>query len=220
MSRTVKVLAACVLLAGCASDNFPGVPGVGTAARVTPPPELFSYAAASDRSVRITVGQVVSRGEQGFIPSDPNWLQVPVTVSNIGSRTISFSDVKAQLADGTVVNSASTASELLKPPSMVTTTAGIMGLGAASTLIGAFIFPPAALIGGAAIALAPAFMGDRVARTVERLNREGLHPGPIAPGTSVAGVVFLPAVRGQTALIVFYEVGGSSESLRVDRVQP
>ena len=216
-SVLVAVLSA-TLVSGCGTTGMPGmgVPGMG-ARQAQMPAEHFSYDPAANRNVRVAVAEVVSHGDPDFIPSDPNWIQVRLTVSNIGNRTISFTDAKAQLANGTVLGSARAASELLKPPSMVATTAGMMGMGAASTLVGAFIFPPAAIIGGAAMVLGPMFMADRMAKTVERVNREGIQAGPVAPGTSTSGLLFVPAVTGQTALIVFYEMGGSSESIVVSR---
>ena len=216
--RILTYCAAALLLSGCGTTAMSGmgVPGLG-ARQAQMPVEDFNYAPAANRNVRVAVAEVVSHGNPDFIPSDPNWIQVRLTVSNIGSRTINFTDAKAQLANGTVLGSARAASELLKPPSMVATTAGMMGMGAASTLVGAFIFPPAAIIGGAAMVLGPMFMADRMAKTVERVNREGIQAGPVAPGTSTSGLLFVPAVTGQTALIVFYEIGSSSESLVVTR---
>lgn len=212
------VVAASVLLAGCASSGMPSmsVPGMGNR-QAQAPTERFAYLPASNRDVSVTVGGVVGHADPDFIPGDPNWLQIRVTIANVGGRTIRFTEAKEQLADGTVVGSARTASELLKPPNMVATTAGIMGVGAAGMVIGSFLFPPAALLSGAAIVFGPMFMADRMAKTVERVNREGIQAGPIAPGTSTSGLLFVPAVTGQTALLVFYEVGGLQESVVVQR---
>lgn len=192
------------------------IPGMGNR-QAQAPTERFAYEPASNRDVRITVGGVIGHADPDFIPGDPNWLQVRVTISNVGERTIRFTEAKEQLVDGTVLGSARSATELLKPPNMVATTAGIMGVGAAGMVIGSLLFPPAALLSGAAIVLGPMFMADRMAKTVERVNREGIQAGPIAPGTSTSGLLFVPAVTGQTALLVFYEVGGSQESLVVQR---
>lgn len=213
-----SVVAASVLLTGCASSGMPdmSIPGMG-GRPAQAPTERFVYLPASNRDVSVTVASVVGHADPDFIPSDPNWLQIRLTIANTGNRTIRFTEAKEQLADGTVIGSARSASELLKPPSMVATTAGIMGFGTAGMVIGSLLFPPAALVSGAAIVLGPMFMADRMTRTVERLNREGIQAGPIAPGTSASGLLFVPAVTGQTALLVFYEVGGSQESLVVER---
>lgn len=211
-------LAASILLAGCASNGMPNmsIPGLGNQ-QTRAPTERFVYLPASNRDVSVTVASVVGHADPDFIPSDPNWLQIRLTIANTSNRTIRFTEAKEQLADGTVIGSARSAGELLKPPSMVATTAGIMGVGTAGMVIGSLLFPPAALVSGAAIVLGPMFMADRMTRTVERLNREGIQAGPIAPGTSASGLLFVPAVTGQTALLVFYEVGGSQESLVVER---
>lgn len=207
-----------LLLAGCGSTGGPNmsVPGFG-ARQARVPTEQFSYQPAANHDLRVTVGEVVGHENPNFIPGDPNWLQIRMTLSNVGSRTLSFTSAKEQLADGTVIDSASSAAELLKPPSMVATTAGIVGVGAAGMVVGALLFPPATLISGAAILFGPMFMADRMQATIDRVSREGLRVGPIAPGTSVSGYLFVPAVHGQTGLIVFYEVGGSQESLIVAR---
>lgn len=183
------------------------------------PTESFAYLPASNRDLSVTVASGVGFADPDFIPSDPNWLQIRLTIANTGNRTITFTEAKEQLADGTVISSARSAGELLKPPSMVGTTAGIVGFGTAGMVIGSLLFPPAALVSGAAIVFGPMFMADRMTRTAERLNREGIRVGPIAPGTSSSGLLFVPAVTGQTALLVFYEVGGSQESLVVQRAR-
>lgn len=214
------VLAASVLLAGCASSGMPNmsIPGMGNR-QARAPTESFTYLPASNRDLTVTVASVVGFADPDFIPGDPNWLQIRLTIANTGNRTITFTEAKEQLADGTVINSARSAGELLKPPSMVAATAGIVGVGTAGMVVGSLLFPPAALVSGAAIVFGPMFMADRMGRTVERLNREGIQAGPIAPGTSTSGLLFVPAVTGQTALLVFYEVGGSQESLVVQRVR-
>ncbi|MBX9803402.1 MAG: hypothetical protein K2Y04_11635 [Caulobacteraceae bacterium] len=183
------------------------------------PTERFVYLPASNGDLSVSVASVVGHADPDFIPSDPNWLQIRLTITNTGNRTIRFTEAKEQLADGTMIGSARSAGELLKPPSMVATTAGIIGVGTAGMVVGSLLFPPAALVSGAAIVLGPMFMADRMTRTVERLNREGIQAGPIAPGTSASGLLFVPAVTGQSALLIFYDVGGSQESLVVQRIR-
>jgi hypothetical protein len=182
--------------------------------------ETFGYDVVSNRDVRASVDQVIMAGQPGFIPSDPNWLQLRFTVSNVGSRTVSLTRVQEQLEGGMVLDAAQGAGELIKPPNLVREGLITTGVGTAGMVAGVFLFPPAALVGGALIAFRPMFEGDRVGRMAERLSREGLRVGPIAPGTAAQGWVFVPAVRGQTGLIVFYDVGGSSESLAIPRSAP
>jgi hypothetical protein len=202
------------LVAGCASGGMGfGAPQAPAAIAL----ETFAYDAVSDRDVRVSVDQVILAGQPGFIPSDPNWLQLRFTVSNVGGRTVSLTRVQEQLEGGIVPDAAQGAGELIKPPNLVREGLITTGVGTAGMVAGMFLFPPAALVGGALIAFRPMFDGYRVGRMAERLWRESLRVGPIAPGTAVQGWVFVPAVRGQTGLIVFYDVGGSSESLAIPR---
>lgn len=214
MRRAGCALLVSVLLTGCASTDL----GFGGA---RPPEglatETFAYGDASDRNVRIVVEQVVMAGQEGFIPSDPNWLQIQMTVTNRGSRTIDLTRIQEQVEGGVVFPAAQGASELMKPPNLVRETLVNTGIGAAGMAAGYLLFPPAALLGGAVILFRPMFEGDRVGRMAERLNRESLRIGPIAPGTAARGWVFVPAVRGQTGLILVYDVNGSAESVTIAR---
>lgn len=214
MRAGIAAVLAGALLAGCAGGGMGfGGPKAPTAVAL----ETFAYDAVSDRDVRISVDQVIMAGQPGFIPSDPNWLQLRFTVSNVGSRTVSLTRVQEQLEGGIVLDAAQGAGELIKPPNLVREGLITTGVGTAGMVAGMFLFPPAALIGGALLAFRPMFEGDRVGRIAGLLSREGLRVGPVAPGTAVQGWVFVPAVSGQTGLIVFYEVGGSSESLAIPR---
>lgn len=217
MRAGVSIVVASALLAGCAAGGM-GFGGPQAPAEIAL--ETFTYGAVSNPDVRVSIDEVVIAGQPGFIPSDPNWLQIRMTVSNVGSRTVNLTKVQEQLEGGVVLNAAQGAGELIKPPNLVREGLITTGVGTAGMVAGMFLFPPAALIGGALIAFRPMFEGDRVGRMAERLSRESLRVGPIAPGTSAQGWVFVPAVRGQTGLIVFYEVGGSSESLAIPRTKP
>ena len=215
MRAIVGIVAAAMTVTGCASGSL-GLPGPR-------PPEMlatesFAYGSASNRDLRVTVDQVILAGAPDFIPSDPNWLQLRVTIANAGGRTINLTQVQEQLEGGAVLQSAQSADELIKPPNLVQEGLLNTGIGAAGMAAGMFLFPPAALIGGAILAFRPMFEGDRVGRMAERLNRESLRTGPVAPGSTVSGWIFVPAVRGQTGLIVFYEAGGGAESLVVPRL--
>ncbi len=215
--RVGVAILASVCLAGCAGGGL----GFGGA---QPPQaialETFAYEAAASRYVRVSVDEVIMAGQPGFIPSDPNWLQIRMTVSNVGARTVSLTRVQEQIEGGIVLDAAQGAAELIKPPNLVREGLLTAGVGTAGMVAGMFLFPPAAIIGGALVAFRPLFEGDRMGRMAERLSRESLRVGPIAPGTATQGWVFVPAVRGQTGLIVFYEVGGSAESLAIPRTQP
>lgn len=194
------------------------VPGARSAAPLLPP-ETFAYAPAKDRDIRVTVGRVVLAGEPDFIPSDPNWLQIHVNIANVGNRTVTISDVKQKLTDGTVVISAKSASELVKPPSLVKSGLATAGVGTAGMVAGAFLFPPAMLAAGAYMAFAPMFQVDRMQKTLAKVQQQGLKAEAVAQGTSTQGYVFAPAVVGQTALIVFYHVDGQTRTLEVPRTR-
>jgi hypothetical protein len=216
MRAGVAAVLAGALVSGCASGGL-GFGGPQAPAAIAL--ETFTYDAVSNRDVRVSVDQVVIAGQPGFIASDPNWIQVRMTVSNAGDRTVSLTRVQEQLEGGVVLPAAQGAAELIKPPNLVREGAVTLGVGAAGMAVGALLFPPAAILGGAVIAFRPMFEGDRVGRMAERLSRESLRVGPIAPGTAAQGWVFVPAVRGQTGLIVFYEVGGSAASVVIPRTR-
>lgn len=214
MRTVAALLLASTLVSGCAG----GPMGLGGSR----PPEAiaresFSYEAAANRHLRVEVDQVIMAGQPDFIPSDPNWLQIRMTVTNLGERTLSLTSVQEVLEGGVVLPSAQSAGELIEPPNLVREGLITTGVGAAGMAVGYLLFPPAAILGGALIAFRPMFAGDRVGRMAERLNRESLRVGAIAPGTAVRGWVFVPAVRGQTGLVVVYEAGGSTESLTLPR---
>lgn len=179
--------------------------------------ETFAYAPAADRHVRVVINRVSMKGDDGFLPTDPNWLQIHATISNIGTQTFSISTIKEKLADGTVLASAASILELSKPPSMVGSVARMGGMSAAGTMVGMVLFPPAAIVAGLAAIFAGARSGDRKRDAQQRLQQEALKPGGIAPGTSVSGLVFVPAVSGQTGLIAFYSVGATESSLTIPR---
>lgn len=217
MQRGLGIVLAGALMTGCASSGMGfGGPRAPEAIAL----ESFSYEAPRNRDLQISVDEVVIAGEPGFIPSDPNWLQIRMTVTNVSGRTVTLTRVQEQLEGGVVLSAAQSAEDLIEPPNLVREGLITTGVGAAGMAVGALLFPPAALVSGALIVFRPMFEGDRVGRLTERLSRESLRLGPLAPGTATQGWVFVPAVRGQTALIVFYEVGGSSESVIVPRARP
>lgn len=218
------VCAAALIVTGCASNG--GMPGMQSARSILPgqsqeqpeaAPETFAYAPANDRDVQVTVGRIVFPGERDFIPQDRNWLQVQVRITNVGNRTITISGVKEKLTDGTVVASAQSPDELVKPPSFAKSSLTTIGVGTAGMLAGAFIFPPLAIAASSAAVLAPMFQADRMQKTITDAQKQGLRAEAIAPGTSAAGYVFLPAVRGQAGLIVFYQADGTTKSIEVHR---
>lgn len=215
----MTVCAATALLTGCANASLPSVPGIGGGnAQAQMPQEAFTYRPATDAHLRVEVQSVSTFRDQGYIPSDPNWLQARIRITNVGSQTASLTRAGERLADGTVLNAAQSGHELIRPPSMVREMAMNTGLGIGTMAAGALLFPPAAIIGGAMMAFRPMFRADQVGRIAERINQEGLRVGPVAPSTAVQGLVFFPAVTGQDGLVLFYEVNGQDRSIAIDRV--
>lgn len=156
-------------------------------------------------------------GDPDFLPTDPNWIQVRMKLENIGPRTIQLSQVKARLGDGTTIASAASFAQIMKPPSMMNSQMATMGLGAGGMALG-MLFPPAALASGVAIVVGPALMRDRMQKKATLFNQRALRVEAIAPGTANAGDVYLPAVKDQTALIVFYEIDGRTQTLAIERL--
>ncbi len=200
---------ALLLLTSCASTGMANLTGATHSAK---PTEAFSYAPAADGRVRVEIEAVQSHEDKDFIPTDPNWIQVKVRITNTGSRTINLTGSGERLADGSVLHDAQHGSDIVRPPSV-----GKTLLMSSGGIIGALIFPPAALIGVAADVAMPFMTAAKLERVAERLNREGLRGGPLAPGTSVSGLIFLPAVTGQTGLILFYDDAGKTQSLSIPR---
>jgi hypothetical protein len=163
------------------------------------------------------VDSVVLAGEPGFLPADANWLQMRVSVMNVGARPVKVTAVNGRLPDGSVVPSAQTPTQLQKPPSITGNMATTLGFGTAGILAGAFIFPPAALVGGLYGAARPMLKADRFRKRLSQINDSGLKAQSIAPTTSAAGNVWIPAVREQNALVILYEVDGQAQSLIVPR---
>lgn len=218
MKALGSLILATAMLGGCASAGMSDVRVPGLNGRqASTPSESFAYVPASNRDIRVSVSDVALRGTTGFIPADPNWIQMRITVANESAETISLNNVKVRLTDGRVVPSASAVSELLKPPSLVNDGMMQLGVGTAGMIAGTFIFPPLALASGVAMAIAPMMRADRNARLVERAMHETLPVGSIAPGTSVSGLIWAPAVTGQTGLVVFYQAHGAERTLVVER---
>jgi hypothetical protein len=192
------------------------IPGTRPAAAPVPP-ETFTYKTASDRSLRASVEGVTFVGDPEFLPTDPNWLQIRVKLENVGPHAIKLTQVKARLADGTTVASATSMAQIMKPPSMLNSQMSTIGLGAGGMALG-MIFPPAAIASGVAIIVGPALMRDRVQKKATLFSQQALRVEAIAPGTANAGDVFVPAVKGQTGLIVFYELDGRTQTLVIQRL--
>lgn len=219
-ARVCAVIGAAMALlplAGCASSGgggAPGTAGTSPAARG----ETFIYRPTANRDLRVTVNRMVVKGDKEFLARNPNWLQLHVTVANIGSRTITFRSIQERLADGTLIASASGSDQLNRAPNMGATVAKTTGIGVVGHMAGMFLFPPAALLGAVASSASMAGSVDKVKNRGERFRQLALQSVGVAPGTSVNGFVFLPAVRGQTAIVAFYSTGASEESLVVPRV--
>ncbi|MDF7774283.1 hypothetical protein P1X14_03395 [Sphingomonas sp. AOB5] len=214
--RLIAAAGAASLLSACMGGGG-GVNSASSSAIDAKAPETFAYAPASDRSIRVSVDQVLMQGQRGYLPKDRNWLQLQLTVTNVGRQTIQLSDVRARLNNGVVIAAAGTGHELAAAPSFGGTAAKSLGIGVAGQVAGSLIFPPLALVAGG-IGLANMLGGHESWRKrLQRIEGSLLRAQAIAPGTSVTGNVYVPAVRGQTALIVFYVAGGRSQSLVVAR---
>ena len=204
-------IGASLLLTGCSTT---GSMADLTGAHPAAPVEAFSYKPTSNGHVRVEVDEVTLHTDKDFLPTDPNWVQIRVRITNVGSRAINLTSGGEQLANGTVVNSAQSGAEVVKPP-----TIGKMLLMQSGGLAAAFLFPPALLVGVAADVAMPLVNAGRLEHIAEKFNQEALRVGPIAPGTSVSGLIFVPAVAGQTGLVLFYQDGGSTESIAIPRSQ-
>jgi hypothetical protein len=201
--------------AGCAGGGGSGLLPSKKAADT--PVETFAYQQASDRALSVKVTQTLTFRDKDFLPNDRNWLQMELSVANVGKRPVQITDVRAKLAGGEVIASAANISDLAKPPSLTGQTAKSMGINAAGQMAGMMLFPPLALIAGTA-GLFSSFGGaDRLGKKMKTIEGRSLQKQSLAPGTSASGLVFVPAVRGQTALMLFYTVDGRTEVVTVPR---
>ena len=205
------VVLGLIALTGCSS--MPTVSSL-TGGAPEQPREAFAYRAATDGRVRVDVESVTLKGESGFIPTDRNWLQVNIRITNKSGRMIEVSEVGERLVDGTVIKAAKSAEDLVKPPLIKD-----MAVSSGLTVGTMMFFPPMAVAGAIAGVAYPLYSANKSGRLMERLNQEGLHQGPIAPGTSTTGLIFLPAVKDQAGLILFYEVDGKKQSIVIERAQ-
>jgi hypothetical protein len=211
----LAAIAAIALLTGCAGIGG----GPSSASRSEVAGEKFNYAPAQNGAIRVSVDEVRMRGDRGFLPNDANWLQLRVTVANVGKRTVSFRDFRAKLDNGKVIAAADTIDELAKMPSAGKTMGRMAALGIGGQVIGAMLFPPLALVASGANVAGITKDADDWQKRARSIDAEILKPQDIAPGTSVSGDVYIPAVRGQTGLIAFYQTGGRSESLNIARTR-
>lgn len=181
------------------------------------PPETFAYLPANDVNLRVTINNVVLRGDPEFIPRADNWIQINMTIANVGRRTLTVNSVQGRLASGALFAAAQAYDNILREPSvnqmMVSNSAAAVGGMAAGYLI----FPPAAVLVGAANLVGGMINRGRRERRQRHYSETVLTPGPLAPGTNMSGNVYLPAIRGQTGLLIFYVAAGSDESLEVRR---
>lgn len=179
------------------------------------PSEAISYTPSSDRDVRVSVTSVVMPGKKGYLPKDRNWLQLHVSVSNIGKRPIEFINIRERLSSGTVVASATSSFELAKPPSTGATVGKTLGIGVAAQAAGMFIFPPAAILVNA---IGLTGLGhESWQKRMKRIDAGILNTQTIAPNTGAEGDVYVPALHDHTGLIVFYTRDGRSETLTLSR---
>lgn len=182
-----------------------------------PPPERFVYLPASDRNIRVTVNNVVLRGDPDYIPRANNWLQINLTIANVSRRTLTVGSVQGRLASGTLFGSAREYNNILREPTVSQIMTSGVAEGAGTAAAGLFLFPMAGLIAGAGSMVADIFTARRREQRYQRYQESVLTLGPIAPGTNLSGNVYLPALRGQDGIFVFYVLGGSDESLEIRR---
>jgi len=211
--RFLASIVGMALVAACGGSGETASAGTNAASRG----ETFTYTPAQDRNLRITVDEVRLRGSAGYLPKDPNWVQLRLTVANVGSRMVQFGNVRTRLENGTVLASAVGSSDLAKPPSVGGTMGRTLGLGVAGQVAGTMIFPPLALLANGASLLGMTGGMNSWKKRTERIDAGLLHAQELAPGTRISGDVYIPAVRGQTALIAFYAIEGRSQSLTIQR---
>jgi hypothetical protein len=211
IGRGLGLLSVSFLGACASTGDLPAPPHLG-AAKPTAQVERFAYDEGSDRNVRVSVDQVLVKGDHGFIPGDASWVQLHLVVANVGSSSIWFSGLKEKLGDGTVVAAATTGSEIVKPASMTKTLVTDLGVSTVGMMAGLFI-PFAGPIAGAAVMGKMGMDFDRQMKANNAMTH-GLHPDSIAPGTSMAGEVFVPAAATQTGLLVFYYANGLTGTSR------
>ena len=105
----LAAIAAIALLTGCAGIGG----GPSSASRSEVAGETFTYAPAENGLIRVSVDKVTMRGDRGYLPNDANWLQMRITVANVGKRAVSFRDFRARLENGQVIAAADEIDELL-----------------------------------------------------------------------------------------------------------
>jgi hypothetical protein len=166
--------------------------------------DSVSYETSADKNIRVSVADIVTSNNKSFLPKDKNWLQLRVNVANTSGRPVSLDEVKVKLANGTVISAATAATDLAKAPTVTGTVAKSGGIMAAGQIAGYMVFPPLALV-ASGVALFSLLGGHESWRSRQKkIEASLLERQTIAPGTSVEGLVFVPALRDQTALIVFY----------------
>lgn len=213
LKRTVAV--ALVALA-CAP-----IPVAAKEKEAVAPTETYAYAPAQDRSIRIVVDSVRTRGEPGYNPNKAGWLQLHITISNVGKDVVSVQAVRVQLSNGQTLNPALTVAELAKPPaSLSTQLAKQVGITTAGMVAASFVAPPVAIIGGLGALFGASRSLDKSGKRAAQVASQMLNPGDLAPGGMATGDVYLPAAPNQTGLIAFYYVDMHAHTLSVRRVQP
>lgn len=212
------LLALSLVASGCAStDMMPRLGGAGAAPSAITG-ETFEFRPVQNADVSISISRATIAGQPDFLPGDPNWVQLHMAVENRGQHPISVTQVQIRLVDGRTLRSASGAQELMKPPSFVASTAANVGIGTAGMLVGAFLFPPAAIVGGLAMVFMPMFSADRLQARLAELDSRSLRAEAVVPGSYVDGLVFVPAVTGIDQVVVVYSRDGAARSVFLERV--
>jgi hypothetical protein len=177
-----------------------------------------SYAVAEDRNIRISVDEVLMAGMPGYLPKDKNWLQLHVTVTNKSSAMAGFTDLRQRMTNGTVIEPARVYTELNKPPTYTGMVGKQVAIGGAAQMAAMFIAPPLMLVGSVATLFGGTLGLDKRQKKNARLQKSMLSATPIAPGTSVTGSVYVPALQDHNGLVVFYSDNGGTKSLTLQRI--
>jgi hypothetical protein len=202
MHRLVVSILALGMLAACETTG--GLRTGGSSNSANSAGESFEFRTARSRDVSVTASRVVIAGYPGFLPTDPNWVQIELRIENVGNRSVTYVGTQARLEDGRVLPGASHSGELAKMPSMLGTAATQVGLGTGATIVGAMLFPPLALVGAMAGGAYTLYNADRQVGRIGEAAERLLPSTSIPPRGYVSGLAFVPAVKGIAGISISY----------------
>ncbi|MEE2566864.1 hypothetical protein [Hyphobacterium marinum] len=199
---------------GCAMS---GMTSFGNQPTVNFENQSFEFQSAEDAGVLSEVLAVTLYDDEGFIPGDPNWIQVTLRVSNNSDSTIHVTEVRQQLGTGAILQVASSGLELLDQPSTARMVVEGATLSAGGMIVGAFVFPPATLIAGGIGAYRWLSRMDRQERVTEAFRRRSLAMGSLPPGGNITGLVWVPALEDFSGMLVVVQKQGDTRTLILQR---